>query len=163
MSVSGRKRQTLICTVLILAILAIDQYLKSLVQLKLTAHQSIPIINNILHLTLVKNTGAAFGLFKNATVVFIIISIISILFISILVFRSIKKGKLFSNPVFNSGLVLIVSGALGNLIDRLKFGYVIDFIDVRIWPVFNMADASITIGTILVFLSFIYSKKEPIS
>jgi signal peptidase II len=59
-----------------------------------------------------------------------------------------------SKPFFNFGLILIVSGALGNLIDRLRFGYVIDFIDVRIWPVFNIADSAITIGTLLLFISF---------
>jgi len=157
MPVKRRKKQALISAVSILAILAIDQSSKFLIQLKLGIGESIPLIRNVLHLTFVKNTGAAFGLFKNSTIVFIVISVVVVVCISILLLRSIKGGKSSSSPIFNSALILIVSGALGNLIDRLRFGYVVDFIDVRIWPVFNIADTAITIGTFLLLLFYISS------
>jgi len=134
-------------------ILGIDQWSKALIQLNLLVGDSIPIIRNVLHITFVTNTGAAFGFFKDSTWVFIAISLVAILAISILIFRAIKRQEFLSNPLFNFGLILIISGAIGNLVDRLRFTYVIDFIDFRIWPVFNVADSSITIGTLLLILS----------
>ena len=160
MPVKRRDAQALISILAILAILTIDQFSKALVRLKLGLGESIPIIRNVLHFTHVRNTGSAFGLFKNGTLFFILISVVAIIFISILILRSIKKAEFLSRPVFDSGLILIVSGALGNLIDRLRFGYVLDFIDFRIWPVFNIADSAITIGTFLLLLSFISSEKQ---
>jgi signal peptidase II len=148
-----RKRAALIPVLCILSLLAIDQSFKALVHIRLKVGESIPIITGILHITFVTNKGAAFGLFKEATSIFIAISIVAVIFIAILISRSIKRGEFSSNTVFNYGLVFIVSGALGNLVDRLRFGYVIDFIDVRIWPVFNIADSAITIGTLLLVLS----------
>jgi len=160
MQVKGRKYQALIVPFCILLILSLDQYLKAMVHLRLDVGDSIPVINNILHITYVTNTGAAFGLFKSNTLVFILIAIVAILFTSTLILRSLRKGEFLLRPLFNIGLILIVSGAIGNLIDRLRFGYVIDFIDVRIWPVFNIADASITTGTFLLILSFVLSQKQ---
>ncbi|MBU4342780.1 MAG: signal peptidase II [Candidatus Omnitrophica bacterium] len=159
MPIQRRKKQALISFVSIFAILVLDQSLKSLVRLKLAVGESIPLINNIFHITYVSNTGAAFGLFKNSAVIFIIISVVAIVFIAGLILRSIKRAEFMADPIFDSGLILIISGAIGNLIDRLKFGYVIDFIDVRIWPVFNIADTSITIGTLLLILSYVCQKR----
>ncbi|MDP3786586.1 MAG: signal peptidase II [Candidatus Omnitrophota bacterium] len=102
------------------------------------------------HLTLVRNTGAAFGLFRDQAVIFILISVIAIIFIG---FYLIKKKTSYYLP-----LALILGGAVGNLIDRLRFGYVVDFIDLRFWPVFNVADSCITIGAIILFFVIIRSK-----
>jgi len=158
MPIKRREKQSLVSLVVILLILVFDQCSKALVVLNLTIGESIPLIKGVLHITYVKNTGAAFGLFKNSTQVFSVISIVTVTFISVLIFRSITKGRFQSRPVFDYGMILILSGALGNLIDRLRLSYVIDFIDVRIWPVFNIADSSITIGTILILISFIKKK-----
>ncbi len=84
---------------------------------------------------------------------FIIISALAILVISGLLIGYIRKGVFLSRPALHYGLILIFSGAIGNLVDRLRFGYVIDFIDVRIWPVFNIADSCITIGTLMLVLT----------
>ncbi len=146
----------------------------------------------ITRLTLVRNTGAAFGLFRDQTVIFILISAIAIIFIG---FYLIKKGrrnnchacesrhpdtlripagvypresgggndKVIKNTrsytdALMCGLSLILGGAIGNLIDRLRFGYVVDFIDLRFWPVFNVADSCITIGAAILFFAIIRSK-----
>ena len=159
MSIQRRQNQILIYIVSILLILAIDQYAKLIVSKNLFVGQSIPIIKNIFHITFVTNTGAAFGLFKNSTLFFIVISVVVICFIAILLLNSIKKQDFLLKPAFNSSLILIVAGAMGNLIDRLRFSYVVDFIDVRIWPVFNVADISITIGTFLFMLVFLFPIK----
>jgi len=159
MPIQRRKQQGIVFFVSIFAILIVDQSLKSLVRLKLAVGESIPLINNIFHITYVTNTGAAFGLFKNSAIFFIIISVVAIVLIAGLILKSIKRAEFMANPRFDLGLIMIISGAIGNLADRLKFGYVIDFIDVRIWPVFNIADTSITIGTMLLILSYMCQKR----
>jgi len=159
MPIQRRKQQGIVFFVSIFAILIVDQSLKSLVRLKLAVGESIPLINNIFHITYVTNTGAAFGLFKNSAIFFIIISVVAIVLIAGLILKSIKRAEFMANPRFDLGLIMIISGAIGNLADRLKFGYVIDFIDIRIWPVFNIADTSITIGTMLLILSYMCQKR----
>ena len=137
----------------IFLVLLIDQVSKAAISSKLYLGQSIPIIKDVLHITFVKNTGAAFGLFKNNTYFFIAVSVIAVVIIGTLLIKAIRNGEFLDNFLCNFGLILIMSGALGNLIDRFSLRYVIDFIDVRIWPVFNIADSSITIGTALLIIS----------
>lgn len=150
-----KKRISSIVSILsIFLVLLIDQVSKAAISSKLSLGQSIPIIKNILHITFVKNTGAAFGIFKNSAYFFIAVSVIAVVMIGAILVKAIRKGKFLDNFLCNFGLILIMSGALGNLIDRVSLRYVIDFIDVRIWPVFNIADSSITIGTTLIIISF---------
>ncbi|MBU1061923.1 MAG: signal peptidase II, partial [Candidatus Omnitrophica bacterium] len=113
MPVTRRKNQALISIFSILLILAIDQYSKLLVRLKFTVGESLPLIRNIFHITYVSNKGAAFGLFKNFTLIFIMISIVVIVYILLVVLKSIKGGKFLSDPIINFGLILIIAGALG--------------------------------------------------
>ena len=114
-----------------------------------------------LSLTHIQNTGSAFGLFANQTFLLTIVAIAGLVII-LLFYRQIPQ----SNILGTLALSLVFSGALGNLIDRLRFGYVTDFIYVRLWhnfywPAFNVADSAITIGTIaLVFFIFTGLKKE---
>ena len=150
-----RKRKSSFLSVLsIFLILFLDRVSKADISSKLSPGESIPIIKNVLHLTFVKNTGAAFGLFKNSTYFFIAVSVIAVVIIGAVLLKAIRNDKFFGNFLFNFSLILIMSGALGNLIDRVSLRYVIDFIDFRIWPVFNFADSSITIGTALLLISF---------
>jgi len=150
-----KKRISNIISILsIFLVLLIDQVTKAAISSKLFLGESIPIIKGILHVTFVKNTGAAFGLFKDSTYFFIAVSIIAVVMIGIILLKAIRNGKFLDNFLCNFGLILIMSGALGNLIDRVNLRYVIDFIDVRIWPVFNIADSAITIGTALLIFSF---------
>ena len=111
----------------------------------------MPLIKGIFHLTLIHNRGAAFGILKNHTPLFIFISILAV----ILIYFAIQNNKSQKYSFYNISLALILSGALGNLIDRLRLGYVIDFLDFRIWPVFNVADSAITIGAILLGYSIL--------
>ncbi|MFH1478851.1 MAG: signal peptidase II [Candidatus Omnitrophota bacterium] len=155
MPVQRRKKQAVVSFFLILLILLFDQSTKLWVKDTLNIGESIPLIKNILHITFVSNTGAAFGLFKQSTAIFIIISIVAVFIIGSIIIRSILKRQFFDSIVFNLSLSLIFSGALGNLIDRVKYGYVVDFIDVRIWPVFNISDISITTGSFLLILFYL--------
>ena len=128
----------------VLIILALDQLSKFIVIKNLNANQSIPIIKGLLYVTFVRNCGAAFGILKNQLPLFIFTALFAI----VLIFLVISKKK--ERPlILNISLGLILAGAIGNLIDRLFLGYVVDFIDFRIWPVFNVADSAITIGAVL--------------
>jgi len=127
------------------AVLIIDQITKFLVLKNLQYHESIALIRGVFHLTLIVNKGAAFGIFKGGLFIFISAAIFAVT----LIFLDLKKKGLGDFSLYNISLALILGGALGNLMDRLRFGYVVDFLDFRIWPVFNIADTSITIGAIL--------------
>lgn len=129
--------------ILALLILSLDQLTKFLIVKNLYLHQSLPLVRNIFHLTLVHNRGAAFGLFKGQVFLFILTSAAAV----ILIVRDLIKHKRFS--IYSLSLALILAGAIGNLIDRLFLGYVIDFLDFRVWPVFNIADSAITAGAVL--------------
>ena len=141
----NKKNIFILSTALIVVIL--DQLTKFLVKSSFQLNQSVPIIKNVLHLTYITNTGSAFGLFKGLNLFFIFISIVVIAVI-IYYIREIKKME----KSMQFGLGLLLAGSIGNLIDRLSQGSVTDFIDFRIWPVFNVADSAITIGVILLIV-----------
>lgn len=130
--------------ILVAVILGVDQLSKHMVRVNFQPNESLPVINSVFHLTYVNNPGAAFGLFAYKTPVFIAITVLVVAVI-LIAYRTLPPG----NPVMRLALALITGGALGNLIDRLRFGYVVDFLDFRIWPVFNLADVAIVSGVIL--------------
>ncbi|MFQ5953155.1 MAG: signal peptidase II, partial [Candidatus Omnitrophota bacterium] len=144
----GKVRNAITLFAVVLLYLS-DQLTKFLAIKYLSPDESVPVINKILHLTLVYNTGAAFGMFRSKPHLFVVIAIFAVFFINFLLLR--KSHVLNTAEKFS--LCLILAGTLGNLTDRLRFGYVIDFIDLRIWPVFNFADSFITIGAVILGLS----------
>lgn len=137
---------------IVTAILSLDRITKVLAVKNLFLHQSIPVIKNVFHITLVNNYGAAFGILKNQLLFLIIITFLAI----VLIFKYLKNSTKFEK-IF---LMFVLAGAVGNLIDRIFLGYVIDFLDFRIWPVFNVADSAISIGAICLGLSFLKSEKK---
>lgn len=138
-------------------ILVVDRILKIIVFKNLYIGSSLPVVKGLLHITPTYNKGAAFGLFKESPS-FILVTTSSVAAVFIIYIILAKKPKSY---LLLSGLFLILSGAIGNLIDRIRYGYVMDFIDLRIWPVFNIADSSITTGACLILLYlFIAASKE---
>lgn len=140
--------------IIVLSILSLDQLSKFLSTKYLLLHQSIPIIKGVFHLTLIHNRGAAFGMLKDQVYLFILTAVICVVLIPLY----LNRQRLKSLSLYNISLGFILAGALGNLIDRLFFGYVIDFLDFRIWPVFNVADSAITIGAILLGWSILVKR-----
>jgi signal peptidase II len=124
--------------------LAADQLTKCLTVASFTPGESLPLLPPLLHLTYIQNAGAAFGLFKGQQVLFIVLSL---LVMGVIVRELVTKRSMAAATQWGCGLVL--GGATGNLIDRLRLGYVIDFIDLRVWPVFNVGDSAITVGVAL--------------
>lgn len=137
-----------------LVILILDQGTKWYVDSVFRLHQSVPVIPGFFHLTYVRNKGAAFGILADSSVripFFISVSIIAMIGILWYMNRINHNRKL---TIF--ALSLVFAGAFGNLIDRIRFGEVIDFLDVfwrsYHWPAFNVADSAITIGVSLLFI-----------
>jgi len=140
--------------VISLSIFFLDQLSKIIVGKNLSLNQSVPMIKGVFYLTLIHNRGAAFGILKNQAQLFILTTILAIIFILII----LKKNRGKKHPIYNISLSCILGGALGNFIDRLTSGYVIDFLDFRVWPVFNVADSAITVGAILLGWAILNSK-----
>ena len=130
-----------------LLIVFLDQLSKFLIKQNLQLSQSIPIINNIFHLTYITNTGSAFGLFKGLNLFFILFSII----VMAVVVHHIKKIK-DNEKLMQFSVGLLLGGTLGNLLDRIMLSHVVDFIDFRFWPVFNIADSAVTVSVILLII-----------
>lgn len=139
-----------------LLIFIFDQITKAIIVRIINPGESLPIIRNIFHITLIFNRGAAFGIFARSSFLFIVISIFIVALITIF---SIHRLPLSTLHLYNLPLLVILGGTLGNLADRLRFGYVVDFLDFRIWPVFNIADVAITFGTILLIWRIFKNKQ----
>ena len=136
--------------------LCADQLTKWLVVSCFAPGQSLPMFPPLLYLTYVQNTGAAFGLFKGQQVLFILLAVGVIAYLV----RTLLSGKPLA-AVTAWGSALILGGAAGNLLDRLRLGYVIDFLDLRVWPVFNIGDSAITIGVVLLLWQGLHREKVP--
>ena len=136
-------------------IIIFDQLTKFIIKSRLSFSESIPVIKNIFHLTLIKNFGVGFGLF-NAPAARWVLIILTIIIIGIILYYYKKIPEQYL-PVISTSLIL--GGAVGNLIDRFLLGFVVDFLDFRVWPAFNVADSAITIGVIGLIIYFWQSKK----
>ena len=114
--------------------------------------ESVPLVPSVLHLTYVQNRGAAFGLFQGQQLLFIVVAFGIIAWLV----RELACRPSASRAVW-WGCALVLGGATGNLLDRLRLGYVVDFIDLRVWPVFNVGDSAITVGVTLLILHSLFA------
>jgi len=131
---------------IVIFIIVFDQLSKFAALNYLKEVGDIPLIQDIFHLTYVENRGAAFGLFQNQKLFFIVTTT---LVVAAIIYYLIRTRKMMW-PL-RIGLYLIIGGAIGNLIDRVRFGFVVDFFHiVNRWPVFNIADSAIVVGAVLV-------------
>lgn len=142
----------------IIVILLIDLLSKHIVMKSISLNESIDIIKNFFRLTYTHNDGAAFGIFGGKT---IFILIVSFFVLSYLLFELFRNKK--ANRTIDLGITLIIGGLLGNLIDRLYFGYVRDFLDFKIFnydfAIFNIGDTAIVIGATLFLIGIIMEEK----
>ncbi len=125
-------------------VLAIDQFSKYLVLKNFALGESLAIIEDIFHLTYVQNRGAAFGILQNQISFFVIITLVVIVLL-IYFYRQLPLDSIINKMA----LGLALGGTIGNFIDRVRLGYVVDFFDFRIWPVFNIADSAIVVAVII--------------
>jgi signal peptidase II len=137
--------------ILALAVVALDQVSKAYLQANMAPGASVPVIPGIFHITYVLNPGAAFGILEHQTWFFVAVAFL--LFAAMVYFYPrIPQGY----GLLRLGIALQTGGAAGNVIDRLKTGYVVDFFDFRVWPVFNVADMAIVGGVALIVYSIVF-------
>ncbi|MFN2363621.1 MAG: signal peptidase II [Halarsenatibacteraceae bacterium] len=137
-----------------LFLMVLDQGSKLYIANNFLLGESQPVIEGIFHLTYVRNTGVSFGLLADNLFLILFLQLI-IIFLLVYLKLKLLPDNLFINLCF----VLIFAGAIGNIIDRLVYGYVIDFFDFQIWPVFNFADVFIVLGVFGLIL-FIFKADE---
>ncbi len=134
--------------------LAADQLSKFVLVTRMAPGDSFPLLPPVLSLTYVQNTGAAFGLFRGWQAAFILLSG---LVVGWMLWELARPDT--TSRVTRWGCALVLGGAVGNLIDRLRLGYVIDFLDLHVWPVFNIADSAITIGVTLLVVHAVFTSR----
>jgi signal peptidase II len=145
-------------------IVSADQITKALILKHLSLHESIPVIAGLFDITHILNPGGAFGLMANMSVVVrtVVFLLISSLAVGLIFYFYIKTPS--GHAFLAVGFALILGGAIGNLVDRVRFGMVVDFLDFYIgkyhWPAFNIADSAITVG-LFIFLYHLLFKKLP--
>ena len=144
---SANKKLTLV----FFFVLILDQLSKYYIRSNFNVRDSINIIDKIFSITYVRNTGVSFGMFKGFNELFVIVSVIIFGFF---MYIYLKKKK------YPIQFALIFAGIIGNLIDRIYFGSVIDFFNFHLWPVFNIADSSISIGILWLIIILIKNKED---
>jgi signal peptidase II len=146
------------------AVVILDQITKSAIAARFVLHESYPVIDGLFNLVYIMNPGAAFGFLAGASAMFRYFFFIGVTIVAlVLILYYLIKSKPRSLLIVSS-LTLIFAGAVGNLIDRIRFGAVVDFLDVYIssahWPAFNVADSAITVGAILMIWEMIINRKK---
>ena len=142
----------LLYTALIIGGIVLDQLTKFLAVKYLMPIDTFPIIEGIIHLTYVENTGAAFGMLKNAPWLFNTVSVVTVIAMSLYLYLGHAENKLYA-----VASAMVISGGIGNMIDRVSLKYVVDFIDFRLinFAVFNGADSFICVGAGLLILALV--------
>lgn len=140
-------------------IIVLDQVTKYLAKTRLMDNINIDLIQGYFSLTYVENRGAAFGILRDKKFILVGITALIVAFMIYYLIKNKNMGKWMK-----ISLVLIIAGAIGNLIDRVSLGYVVDFFhfyikDIFDWPVFNVADISVVCGTILLAINLLFSKE----
>lgn len=153
------KAQSLILFILALAL---DQLTKIAVDLRFDLYDIRPIIGEVLCLQYIRNSGAAFGMkYGNATVMLVVTSLVTAVLIYLYLSGKLELGT----KAGGAAIVLVIAGAVGNLIDRIRLGEVIDFIDMGFgsyrWPTYNVADIYVTVGMIVLMFHFLFLAKAP--
>jgi signal peptidase II len=140
---------------IVLLVIAADQFTKYLIAANLEIGEVV-FDNWLFRIIYITNTGAAFGMLKGGLVFLIIVDFIGIAVILCAVFFLRKRWPFLDHWSVRAGLALILAGTIGNLIDRMFIGHVTDFVDLRWWPVWNIADASVTVGVIILVYCLLF-------
>lgn len=147
--------------ILISLLTAIDQFTKFVVQSNFELYESKPVIDGVFAFTYIQNRGMAWGMFQGKIPVFLIFTSIFLILAFRIMYNVVDKKRY---AMVKYMLVLLISGAIGNLIDRVKLGYVVDFFSFELidFPVFNVADIYVVISMVsaMILLLFVYSNEE---
>ena len=150
-SLQGRWRNVVFFLTALLVVVA-DQLSKMWIRSNLDVEELLFELG-FFRLTHIQNTGAAFGLFQGHSFALTIVALVGIVILLLYALLIYRRFPILDNLLGKSALGLVLGGTVGNLIDRLHLGYVTDFIDVSVWPAFNIADSAIVVGVIIVAYS----------
>jgi len=143
-------------------VIIFDQITKAVIFKTLPLYHSVSVIPGFLNLTHIHNPGGAFGFMSNQSSMLRNILFLFITSIAICLILYLYQKTPRTHPLLSTGIALIFGGAIGNLIDRIRFGKVIDFVDVYVgnihWPAFNVADSAITVGMIIFIIHLLFKK-----
>jgi signal peptidase II len=137
-------------TTLGLLIFVADQFLKRLVETSMTLGESRPVVEDVLHITYIENSGGAFGLLADSQLLLMVGSAVAL---GVVAWMLIAQA---SSRTMAAGSGLVLGGAAGNLLDRVSSGSVTDYLDLRVWPIFNLADVAIVSGVMLLVLNALF-------
>ena len=161
-SMSFRLQERLPYLIIVAGTLALDRWTKALIQRRFDLNESISVIDGFFNITYVRNTGVAFGIFDPLSLPAksILLSFFTACAAAVVITYSVRSPS--RNRLLQVSLALILGGALGNLYDRLAYGYVVDFLEFYVstyhWPSFNVADSAISIGVVLLALEILRSE-----
>lgn len=143
----------------IIVLILLDQYTKHLAVIHLKDKAAFNIINGVLELNYLENKGAAFGMLQNQKVFFIFVAIVILSVIAYVLFKTPDKSKY---TILHILLSLIAAGAIGNMIDRIRYDYVVDFIYFVLinFPIFNVADIYVSVSTVILIILLLFFYKE---
>ncbi len=127
-----------------IVVIILDQIVKYMVKTSMALQQSIPVIEDVFHITYIHNQGAAFGMLSDKTS---LLALMTLIVVGVLIWYAMRMKS--TSKVLRLSLALILGGSVGNLIDRVRFGYVVDYLDFRVWPVFNLADSALVVGAFI--------------
>ena len=151
-------KNAIILVGIVLLIIGLDQWSKALVRDQIGLGNEIYPISFLapfFRFTYIKNTGAAFGIFQNANTPLLILSILISLVVLWLYFKAEEEPW-----IFRISLAMMLGGAIGNMIDRIRFGFVTDFIAVGRFPVFNIADSAVTVGVAILLIAMLIQERK---
>ena len=157
---SGQKKLILFLDIIsILILIALDQYTKYLAVIRLKNKPAFSLINGILELNYLENKGAAFGMLQNQKFLFIFVAAVILCVIAYILYKTPDTKKYRLLDIL---LILIASGAIGNMIDRIRLDYVVDFIYIVLinFPIFNIADMYVSFATVILILALLFYYKE---
>lgn len=154
-----KKKMLVLDTILALVLIGFDQFTKHLAVVKLRGQEPFVLIKGVLELDYLENRGAAFGMLQNQKVLLVAVGVIFLAAICFFLIRVPDEKKYYVMHILAS---VIVAGGLGNMIDRIRLDYVVDFISFVLihFPIFNVADIYVVVATICVFVLFLFVYKE---
>ena len=160
------KKNDVIFFITAAAIILLDQITKYYIDSYMAVGDSFPVIQGLFNIAHVRNPGAAFGIFSKSPEIFrtvFLIAVTSAAMVLIVYYIRMNRER---GTLLNLAMSMIFGGAIGNLIDRIRFGEVIDFLDFYIgshhWPAYNVADSAISTGAVLLLIAMIWKKGEKV-
>ena len=153
------KKNSILAIVSVFLLIGLDQLVKFLITSHMELYDTIPVIKNIFHITYIQNRGAAWGSLQGKRIFLLVVTLLVLAF---LVYFYIKMLRLNKYKDLRILFIFIFSGAVGNMIDRIRLGYVIDMFDFRLinFPIFNVADIYVTCSMIILLIIILFKYKD---